>query len=115
MRVCNTCHQRAKCTQLCPEMERAANNNAPLREQLITPDIIEDVDQRPYGDALSELIEDQRNRDANRLDMIRAMPDTRGRLIAAGILAHIPQQNIASLMHIHQSTISRIYRIVTTS
>lgn len=88
-----------------------ANGNDPLREPLLRREIA--VPTGNYNDVLSEMIEDVRQRDIERLEIIRAIPDMRIRAISACVLVGINQRDIASLMHQHQSTISRLYRIVS--
>ena len=75
--------------------------------------IIDRTGQRDYNAALAELIEDQRNRDANALEDIRAIANARTRLIAAAILAYIPQRTIAQLINHSQGRISQLYHAIS--
>jgi len=84
------------------------------REQRIPDNIRDSTSQQSYNDALSELIEDQRNRDANRCEQIRAIKDYRIRIIAAGALVDIPQRETAKLINHSQGRVSQLYQLIDT-
>ena len=110
---CRTCQHYQYCRNTCPAMEIIANGHSPQRERPIPDDIIDRTGQRDYNAALAELIEDQRNRDANALEDIRAIANARTRLIAAAILAYIPQRTIAQLINHSQGRISQLYHAIS--
>jgi hypothetical protein len=107
---CKKCSHYKICKSPCIYVDTLANGNYEQRERPIDTDIIERGDHRDYNQVLGELIEDARQRDIERLERIRSIANYRQRMIAACILAGIPQHNIAILAHISQSRISRLYR-----
>lgn len=109
---CRPCQHYQYCRRPCPATDFLANGNVPQREIQIPTNIIEHTGQQDYNAVLAELIEDNRNRDANRIEAIRTIPDMRMRLIAAAILAHIPQRTIAGLTNHSQSRINQLYQSI---
>jgi DNA-binding CsgD family transcriptional regulator len=89
-----------------------ANGNIEQRERPIDTEIIERLDHRNYNEALAELIDDQRQRDIERLEQIRSTQLPAARLYAAGMLAWLSQRQIAKLTNHSQSTISQLIRTI---
>jgi hypothetical protein len=108
--ICTSCKHYKYCDYPCAPVDQYANGNIPQREQPITPEILSERNNQDYNHVLYELIENKRNSDIDRLEIIRHIPDYRLRAIAACTLAHIPQGQIAKLAHISQGRISKLYR-----
>jgi hypothetical protein len=110
---CRSCQHYTYCKRPCPCADIIADGNTPQREPHISSIIIERLDNQDYNAILSDMIEDRRNRDANAIEDIRTIPDMRIRLIAAAILVHIPQRNIAKLINHSQGRISQLYQTIS--
>ena len=108
--LCLPCPNKELCLGLCPPM-RWIDGNAETIE-IIPPEqpIRYGIEQRDYCQELAEMITSDQATDIDRLETIRSIKDYRIRLIAAGILAFIPQQQIAKYAHISQGRISKLYR-----
>jgi hypothetical protein len=89
-------------------MEKYVNGNKPSKETLIDRQA-DYIPQSDYNEKIYELMIDKETRDIERLEAIRTICDLRRRLILAAILVGIPQQKIASICHIDQAVISKIY------
>jgi len=109
---CKKCVHYATCKLPCIYVDTLANGNTQCRERVMDTDVIERTDQRNYNDVLGELIEDQRNIDANRIEYIRTISDHRIRIIAAAALADIPQRITAKLINHSQGRISQLYQSI---
>ena len=114
--ICKQCINIRNCKGLCP-LIISINGRSETKEIIPAQPIIsrQGYEQQDYNQALYEMIADQQARDVDRLDTIRGIKDYRIRAIAACILAHIPQAQIAKLVHTHQGSISKLYRAVKKS
>jgi hypothetical protein len=100
------------CKGLCPPLQWI-NGRQETKEIIPSkPIIVQGIELIDYNTALHEMIEDKQATDIDKLDSIRSIKEYKLRMIAACILAYIPQAEIAKLAHISQSRISRLYRIV---
>ena len=111
---CKKCAHYTICKIPCVYVDAIINGKDRPREQRIPDNIRDSTSQQSYNDALSELIEDQRNRDANRCEQIRAIKDYRIRIIAAGALVDIPQRETAKLINHSQGRVSQLYQLIDT-
>jgi hypothetical protein len=109
---CTRCAHYQTCTKPCVYVDHIANGNIKRKEVHIPSDLLDRTSQSSYNEALSELIEDKRNKDANRLEYIRTIINYHTRLIAAAALADIPQRIIAKLTNHSQSRISQLYQSI---
>ena len=107
---CKKCAHYKICKTPCIYVDVLANGNTQQREHPIPDDVLDRTSQRDYNTSLYELIIDHEARDIERLEAIRTIGDYRIRMIAAGILVGIPQNQISKCAHISQSRISRLYR-----
>ena len=112
---CRRCSHYQTCTSPCVYVDHIANGNYKRKETSIPGDLLDRTSQSSYNEALSELIEDKRNRDANRLEYIRTIINYHTRLIAAAALADIPQREIAKLTNHSQSRISQLFQSINTN
>ena len=110
---CRSCANYPHCEHPCIYVDMIANGNTPMREHPIPDDILDHTSQADYKDALSELIEDKRNRDANRCEQVRAIKNYRIRIIAAAALVDIPQRETAKLINHSQGRVSQLYQSIT--
>jgi hypothetical protein len=101
------------CKGLCPPMQWIDGNQETI-EIIPTskPIISHGIEQLDYNQALAEMITDKQSTDIDRLESIRSIKDYRLRLIAACILAYIPQTQISKYAHISQGRISKLYRAI---
>jgi hypothetical protein len=112
--ICLTCpnYKDDHCRGLCPPLQWI-NGRQETKEIIPSkPIIVQGIELIDYNTALHEMIEDKQATDIDKLDSIRSIKEYKLRMIAACILAYIPQAEIAKLAHISQSRISRLYRIV---
>lgn len=109
---CKKCSHYTICKIPCIYVDVLANGNYEQRERPIDNDIIERTDQRNYNQVLSELIEDTRQRDIDRLERIRTMINHRARLFAAGALAGLTQRQMAKLTNQSQSRINQLIKAI---
>lgn len=112
--LCESCpnHKDNHCKGLCPPMQWI-NGNAETKEIIPRKPIISHgVELIDYNQYLAEVITDREATDIERLNTIRALKDYRTRIIAASILAYVPQQQIAKIAHISQGRISKLYHAI---
>jgi len=107
---CRSCQHYKYCKSPCPAADYYADGNIPQREQQISSIIVDSTGQQDYNAVLAEYIEDQRTRDANRVESIRSIQDYRLRIIAAATLVNIPQRIIAKMSNQSQANISKLYQ-----
>ena len=109
--ICLLCpnYEDNNCRGLCPPLQWI-NGRAETKEIIPDAPIRYGIDQIDYNEYLYGLITDKSATDSDRLDTIRSIKDYRLRIIAAAILAYVPQQQIAKYAHISQGRISKLYR-----
>lgn len=112
---CTRCSHYTTCTSPCVYVDYITNGKIKRKETSIPGNLLDRTSQGSYNDALSELIEDKRNRDANRLEYIRTIENYHIRIIAAAVLADIPQRIIAKMTNHSQSRISQLYQSINTN
>jgi DNA-directed RNA polymerase specialized sigma subunit len=95
------------CKGKCPPLTWI-NGDVPLKEKIAKPDALQSIPQSSYNESISELMEDRQTRDIDRLDAIRECADTRRRMILGMLLVNCTQGQIADMMRISQTRVSRI-------
>jgi DNA-directed RNA polymerase specialized sigma subunit len=111
---CKKCAHYTVCKIPCIYVDYIANGNHKQKESSIPSDILDRTSQQSYNNALSDLIEDKRNRDANQIEYIRTIQNLRLRIIASAALADIPQREIAKMINHSQGRVSQLYQLINT-
>ena len=106
--ICAFCKNRDSCKNPCYPITWI-NGKARRKETLVERMTVKREDQ-DYNSSLAEMIEDKRQTDHDRLEYIRGVSDLRRRLVLAALHVGVPQDIIATEIHISQQHISRIYR-----
>jgi hypothetical protein len=111
--ICLTCpnYKDDHCKGLCPPLQWI-NGRSETKEIIPDNPIKYGIEQIDYNQYIHEVITDNNINMEYRVEQLRSIADYRLRAIAACVLAHIPQTQIAKLTHSSQSRISRLYRIV---
>jgi len=109
--ICKDCINHKVCKGFCPPLIWI-NGRQETKELLPDKPISINPEQIEYNDKIHELMVDKETTDMERLELIRSLKDYRIRIIAAGVLANVPQKQIAQIAHISQGRISRLYRAV---
>jgi hypothetical protein len=112
--LCEGCpnHKDNHCKGLCPPLQWI-DGNAETKEVIPSKPIFSHgIEQIDYNQVLSDFITDKQATDIDRLDTIRSIKDYRIRIIAASILAFVPQKEIGKIAHISQGRISKLYHAI---